>query len=105
LPHLGLTPPKTHWARKIETPPYYAYQAARHHLPYLGTRVNKQARMLMKDANPPPTCSRPAIMAGNVLGKGYAAGIGMTISSVFGRIVGREAAKNAELEFWRKPAA
>ena len=33
------------------------------------------------------------IMAGNVLGRGYAAGIGMTIGSVFGRIAGREAAR------------
>ena len=32
------------------------------------------------------------IMAGNVLGRGYAAGIGMTIGSVFGRVAGREAA-------------
>ncbi len=35
------------------------------------------------------------IMAGNVLGKGYLAGIGMTIGSVFGRIAGEEAAKHA----------
>jgi tricarballylate dehydrogenase len=35
------------------------------------------------------------IMAGNVLGKGYAAGIGMTIGSVFGRVAGREAARHA----------
>ena len=28
------------------------------------------------------------IMAGNVLGKGYLAGIGMTIGSVFGRVAG-----------------
>jgi len=35
------------------------------------------------------------IMAGNVLGRGYAAGMGMTIGSVFGRIAGREAAANA----------
>jgi tricarballylate dehydrogenase len=32
-------------------------------------------------------------MAGNILGKGYLAGIGMTIGSVFGRIAGREAAR------------
>jgi len=32
------------------------------------------------------------IMAGNVLGKGYLAGIGMTIGSVFGRIAGEGAA-------------
>jgi tricarballylate dehydrogenase len=35
------------------------------------------------------------IMAGNVLGRGYAAGIGMTIGSVFGRIAGLEVAKSA----------
>jgi tricarballylate dehydrogenase len=35
------------------------------------------------------------IMAGNVLGKGYLAGIGMTIGSVFGRIAGEEAARHA----------
>jgi tricarballylate dehydrogenase len=35
------------------------------------------------------------IMAGNVLGRGYAAGIGMTIGSVFGRIAGQEAAAHA----------
>ena len=63
---------------------------------YLGTRVNKQARMLMKDGKPAANMfAAGEIMAGNVLGKGYAAGIGMTIGSVFGRIAGREAAQNA----------
>ena len=61
---------------------------------YLGTRVNKQARMLMKDGKPSANMfAAGEIMAGNVLGKGYAAGIGMTIGSVFGRIAGREAAQ------------
>ncbi len=34
-------------------------------------------------------------MAGNILGRGYLAGFGMTIGAVFGRIAGREAAKHA----------
>ena len=34
-------------------------------------------------------------MAGNVLGKGYLAGIGMTIGTAFGRIAGTEAARAA----------
>src|ERR1700730_336011 len=43
----GVTPPKTHWARRIETPPYYAYPVRPGiTFTYLGTRVNKQARML-----------------------------------------------------------
>jgi tricarballylate dehydrogenase len=93
----GLTPPKTHWARRLETPPYYAYPVRPGiTFTYLGTRVNRQARMLMTDGKPSANMfAAGEIMAGNVLGKGYAAGIGMTIGSVFGRIAGREAAHNA----------
>src|SRR5579863_4502173 len=92
-----LTPPKTHWARRIETPPYYAYPVRPGiTFTYLGTRVNKQARMLMKDGKPSANMfAAGEIMSGNVLGQGYAAGMGMTIGSVFGRIAGQEAARNA----------
>jgi len=34
-------------------------------------------------------------MAGSILGKGYLAGFGMTIGTVFGRIAGQEAARHA----------
>ena len=93
----GLAPPKTHWARKIEMPPYLAYPVRPGiTFTYLATRVNKQARMLMKDGGPSANMfAAGEIMAGNVLGKGYAAGMGMTIGSVFGRIAGREAARHA----------
>jgi tricarballylate dehydrogenase len=93
----GITPPKTHWARKIDAPPYLAYPVRPGiTFTYLGTRVNSQARMLMKDGKPSANMfAAGEIMAGNVLGKGYAAGMGMTIGSVFGRIAGREAAQNA----------
>jgi tricarballylate dehydrogenase len=93
----GITPPKTHWARRIETPPHLAYPVRPGiTFTYLGTRVNRQSRMVMKDGKPSANMfAAGEIMAGNVLGKGYAAGIGMTIGSVFGRVAGREAAKNA----------
>src|SRR3982075_722812 len=92
----GLTPPKTHWARKIETPPYLAYPVRPGiTFTYLGTRVNREARMVLKNGRPAANMfAAGEIMAGNVLGKGYAAGIGMTIGSVFGRVAGQEAAKN-----------
>jgi tricarballylate dehydrogenase len=94
----GVTPPKTHWARRIETAPYLAYPVRPGiTFTYLGTRVNKQSRMVMKDGKPAANMfAAGEIMAGNVLGKGYAAGIGMTIGSVFGRVAGREAARNAK---------
>jgi tricarballylate dehydrogenase len=93
----GITPAKTHWARRIETPPYLAYPVRPGiTFTYLGTRVDKQARMLMQDGKPSANMfAAGEIMAGNVLGRGYAAGMGMTIGSVFGRIAGREAAKHA----------
>ena len=59
--------------------------------------MTKEARMLMKDGRPSANMfAAGEIMAGNVLGRGYAAGIGMTIGSVFGRIAGREAAAHAQ---------
>jgi tricarballylate dehydrogenase len=90
----GLTPPKSHWARRIETAPFYAYPVRPGiTFTYLGVRVNEQSRMLMADGRPANNMfAAGEIMAGNVLGQGYAAGIGMTIGSVFGRIAGREAA-------------
>ena len=63
---------------------------------YLGIEVDANARVKFNDS----TCASNIfaageIMAGNVLGQGYLAGIGMTIGSVFGRIAGREAASHA----------
>src|SRR5580692_3732488 len=77
----GLVPPKSHWARRIEKPPFYAYPVRPGiTFTYLGTRVNKEARMVMKDGTPSANMfAAGEVMAGNVLGKGYAAGIGMTI--------------------------
>jgi tricarballylate dehydrogenase len=92
-----LTPPKSHWARRIETAPFYAYPVRPGiTFTYLGTRVDKHARMLMQDGAPSANMfAAGEIMAGNVLGRGYAAGIGMAIGSVFGRVAGWKAADNA----------
>ena len=92
----GLHPPKTHWARKIETAPYYAYPVRPGiTFTYLGTRVDRDARMQMASGKKAANMfAAGEIMAGNVLGRGYAAGMGMTIGSVFGRIAGEGAAAN-----------
>ena len=93
----GLTPPKSHWARRLETPPYYAYPVRPGiTFTYLGTRVDETMRVRMGNGGPAANIYAAGDnTAGNVLGQGYAAGIGMTIGSVFGRIAGREAARHA----------
>lgn len=93
----GLDPPKTHWARRLETPPFYAYPVRPGiTFTYLGVRVNGEARMVMSDGRTADNMfAAGEIMAGNVLGQGYAAGIGMTIGSVFGKLAGESAARTA----------
>jgi tricarballylate dehydrogenase len=93
----GLAVPKTHWARKIDAPPYYGYPLRPGvTFTYLGVRVNEESRMLLANGTPSGNMfAAGEIMAGNVLGKGYLAGIGMTIGAVFGRLAGEGAAKHA----------
>jgi tricarballylate dehydrogenase len=93
----GLTPPKTHWAQPVTAAPFYAYPLRPGiTFTYLGLRVNDQARVLMADGRPTGNLfATGEIMAGNILGRGYLAGFGMTIGTVYGRIAGREAAKHA----------
>jgi tricarballylate dehydrogenase len=90
----GLTPPKSNWALPIDTPPYRAY-ALRPGITftYLGVAVDRQARVLDGGGAPfPGLYAAGEIMAGNVLLRGYLAGFGMTIGTVFGRLAGKEAA-------------
>jgi len=94
----GLTPPKSHWAQKIDKPPFYAYPLKSGiTFTYLGVEITEQARIKMKDG----TVSRNMfatgeIVAGNVLRRGYLAGFGLTMGAVLGRIAGREAANECK---------
>jgi tricarballylate dehydrogenase len=93
----GLAPPKSHWARPIEAPPFYGYPLrAGITFTYLGVTVDEHAQVIMGDERPAKNIfAAGEMMAGNILGKGYLAGFGLTIGSVFGRIAGREAARCA----------
>lgn len=93
---VNLAPPKTHWALPLNSPPYFAYPLRPGiTFTYLGVVVNEQARMIMQDGKPATNIwAAGEIMAGNILGKGYIGGIGMTIGTTFGRIAGTEAARH-----------
>jgi len=91
----GLAPPKSHWAQAIDKPPFYGYPLRPGiTFTYLGVAIDERARMVFADGKPAANIfAAGEIMAGNVLGKGYLAGIGMAIGTTFGRIAGAEAAK------------
>ena len=92
----GLAPAKTHWARKLDTAPYYGY-ALRPGVTftYLGLRTDETAAVHFGGKPSPNLFVAGEMMAGNVLGKGYTAGVGMSIGTAFGRIAGTQAARAA----------
>jgi tricarballylate dehydrogenase len=93
----GLTPEKSHWAQPIATPPFWGYPLRPGiTFTYLGVTVDERARVIMESGEPAANVfAAGEIMAGNILGKGYVAGVGMAIGTVFGRIAGTEAAAYA----------
>lgn len=85
---------KTNWARRIDTPPYYGFSLKTGiTFTYLGLKVDENAQSMNEYGKIDNLWAAGEIMAGNVLGKGYLAGIGMTIGTVFGRTAGEKAAQ------------
>ncbi len=93
----GLAPAKTHWARPIDTAPFYAYPVRPGiTFTYLGLKVDETAAVRFGGRASPNLFVAGEMMAGNVLGKGYTAGVGMSIGTAFGRIAGTQAANAAK---------
>jgi len=90
----GLTPPKTHWALRIDEPPFYAYPLRPGlTITYIGLTVDKRGAVIMKGGKPASNIyATGEIMAGNILPKGYIGGVGLVIGNIFGRTAGAEAA-------------
>jgi tricarballylate dehydrogenase len=92
----GIAIAKTHWARPIDTPPFYGYALKPGiTFTYLGLKVDDRAAVHFAGRPGPNLFVAGEMMAGNVLGKGYTAGVGMSIGTAFGRIAGAQAASAA----------
>ena len=93
----GLAPAKTHWARPLDTPPFYGYALKPGiTFTYLGVKVDDRAAVHFGGQPSANLFAAGEMMAGNVLGKGYTAGVGMTIGTAFGRVAGASAAASAK---------
>jgi len=92
----GVTPPKSNWAQRIDTPPYYAYPLRPGvTFTYLGVEVDADARVATAGGQFENVFAAGECMAGNILTRGYLAGFGLTIGATFGRIAGVGAAQYA----------
>jgi tricarballylate dehydrogenase len=92
----GLAPAKTHWALPIDRGPFYAY-AVRPGVTftYLSLKTDESTAVHFNGVPSENLFVAGEMMSGNVLGKGYTAGVGMSIGTAFGRMAGVSAAKAA----------
>ena len=92
----GIEPPKSNWALPIDQPPFFAFPLRPGiTFTYMGVAVDGATRVLDRSGRQFSNIfAAGEIMAGNILSKGYLAGLGLTIGSVFGRLAGEEAAKH-----------
>ncbi len=90
----GLTPSKTHWAQRLDAPPYYGYPLSPGlTFTYFAVKTDRRAAVVMKSGKTADNIfAAGEVMAGNILPRGYIGGIGLVIGNIFGRIGGKEAA-------------
>jgi tricarballylate dehydrogenase len=93
----GLTPPKSHAAVALNVPPFYAYPMRPGvTFTHFGVAVDDHLRVVKNDGKPVSNVfAAGMIMAANVLGDGYLAGLGVALCTVFGRRAGEQAARQA----------
>jgi tricarballylate dehydrogenase len=102
----GIEPAKTHWALPINQGPFYGYTLKPGvTFTYLGLKTDETAAVRFQNQASENLFVAGEMMAGNVLGKGYAAGVGMAIGTVFGMVAGAEAAKSVLGEEVQQDAA
>lgn len=94
----GLAVPKSHWAQRLDQPPYYGV-AMRPGITftYMGVAVDLTARVKRADGSAfENVFAAGEIMSGNILSSGYLAGFGMTIGAVWGRRAGQQATEHVQ---------
>jgi tricarballylate dehydrogenase len=89
----GLTPEKTNWGIKLDTPPFYAYSATGGiTFTFGGVKVNENTQVMGTDWRPLKGLYACGEMIGGLFYDNYPAGTGLVSGATFGRIAGRNAA-------------
>jgi tricarballylate dehydrogenase len=93
----GLIPQKSRGAVALADPPFAAYPLRPGvTFTHFGVAVDDHLRVVKNDGTPARNVfAAGMIMAANVLGDGYLAGLGVALSAVFGRLAGEQAARQA----------
>lgn len=91
---VGLEPPRSNWAQRLDTPTFRAYPVTGGiTFTYGGLRVDAEGRVLRNDATPIAGLHACGELVGGVFVAGYPGGSGLTSGAVFGRRAGLGAAR------------
>jgi len=89
----GLTPEKTNWGVRLDTPPFHAYSATGGiTFTFGGVKVNGNTQVIGTDWRPLRGLYACGEMIGGLFYDNYPAGAGLVSGATFGRIAGRNAA-------------
>ena len=92
----GITPVKTNWAQKLDSPPFVAYPATCGiTFTFGGLKITESSQVLDNDDNVIPGLYACGEIAGGFFYFNYPGGSGLTRGSVTGRIAGTTAAAEA----------
>ncbi|HET9199700.1 MAG TPA: FAD-binding protein, partial [Dehalococcoidia bacterium] len=96
---LGIDPPKSNWAQKLDTPPYTGYAVTCGiTFTFGGLRIDPAtAQVLDTEDRPMPGLYAAGELVGGLFYHNYAGGSGLMAGAVFGRIAGETAASSVKL--------
>jgi tricarballylate dehydrogenase len=90
----GITPPKSNWANRLDTPPFEAYATTCGiTFTFGGIKINTRAEVLDVEERPIQGLYAAGELVGGLFYFNYPGGTGLTSGAVFGRIAGQSAGK------------
>lgn len=90
----GIDPPKSNWAQKLDTPPYYSWAVTGGiTFTFGGLKIDKSGQVMSSGWRPIEGLYAAGEMVGGLFHYNYALGTGLMSGAVFGRIAGRSAAR------------
>ena len=93
---IGLHPPKSNWALRLDTPPYLGFAVTCGiTFTFGGLRIDGEARVMNTEGVPIPGLFAAGELVGGLFYYNYPGGAGLMAGSVFGRLAGFQGGKYA----------
>jgi tricarballylate dehydrogenase len=93
---LGITPPKSNWAQRLDTPPYVCFPVTCGlTFTFGGLKITAEAQVVDAHDQPIPGLFACGELVGGLFYHNYPGGSGLTAGAVFGRTAGAAAAAHA----------